>query len=349
MKRDIKSMTASEIGDFISSIGEKSFRSGQIYSWLAKGAESFSDMKNVPKPLRDKLDESFYIYVPKAIGKQESGIDGTVKYLWQLRDGNTVESVLMRYDYGNTICISSQVGCSMGCKFCASTIGGLVRNLEPSEMLDQVMCTQKDSGLKISNIVMMGIGEPLDNFNNVIRFLELANDPEGVGIGMRHITLSTCGLADWIDKLGDYTLQLTLSVSLHAPDDKTRSLIMPVNRRYCVDDVMVACKRYFDKTGRRITFEYAMIDGINDTAYHAQLLADRVIPVGGHVNLIPLNHVQGRDLQPSTQENMNSFVKLLVKRGVNVTVRRRLGSDIDASCGQLRRNNWVMQQDGGNL
>lgn len=349
MKRDIKSMTASEIGDFIIGVGEKHFRSGQIYSWLAKGAESFSDMTNISKSLRDKLDESLYIYVPRAVKKQVSEIDGTAKYLWQLGDGNTVESVLMKYDYGNTICISSQVGCSMGCKFCASTIGGLQRNLEPSEMLDQVMYTQKDSGLKISNIVMMGIGEPLDNFDNVIRFLELVNAPEGMGIGMRHITLSTCGLADWIDKLGDYTLQLTLSVSLHAPDDKTRSSIMPVNRRYCVDDVMSACKRYFDKTGRRITFEYAMIDGANDTSYHARLLADRVIPVGGHVNLIPLNHVEGRSLQPSSDRNIESFVKLLTRRGVNVTIRRRLGSDIDASCGQLRRNSQAMQQDGGNL
>lgn len=347
MRRDIKSMTASEIEDYIDGIGEKSFRGKQIYSWLAGGAESFEDMTNLPKALREKLSENFYLHVPVIAKKQVSQLDGTIKYLWQLHDGNTVESVLMRYDYGNTVCISSQVGCAMGCKFCASTIGGFVRNLLPSEMLDQVRYTQKDSGYKISNIVMMGIGEPLNNFDNLLRFLEMVNDPQGMGIGMRHITVSTCGIADMIDKMGDNTLQLTLSVSLHAPDDKTRSALMPVGRTYSVDEVMSACKRYFKKTGRRISFEYAMCDGVNDTQYHAELLADKVLPVGGHVNLIPLNHVQGSCLKPSSEESIKKFLRVLTLRGVNVTVRRRLGSDIDASCGQLRRSSQEMCQDGG--
>ena len=343
MKRDIKSMTVDEIETVLEGIGEKTYRGKQVIIWLAKGVGSFEEMTNLPKILRDRLDELFYIYEPEVLKKQISERDGTIKYLWRLMDGNTVESVLMRYNYGNTICISSQVGCRMGCAFCASTIGGLVRNLEPAEMLDQVMYSEKESGLKISNIVIMGIGEPLDNFDNVIRFLQLVNSPERMGIGMRHITLSTCGLTELIDKLGDYTLQLTLSVSLHAPDDKTRSELMPVNRGLGIDNLMSACKRYFIRTGRRITFEYAMIDGINDTAWHAALLADRVSEFGGHINLIPLNSVEGKALKPSRPENLDRFIKVLSERGVNATVRRRLGSDIDASCGQLRRKTVKMR------
>lgn len=337
MKRDIKSMTEDEISTIITDMGEKAYRARQVFSWLGKGVQSFGEMTNLSMDLRDKLEDSFYINVPEAVKKQVSESDGTIKYLWRLSDGNTVESVFMRYSYGNTVCISSQVGCRMGCTFCASTIDGLVRNLEPSEMLDQVRYTEKESGLKISNIVIMGIGEPLDNFDNVMRFLELVNNPDIMGIGMRHITLSTCGLPEIIDKLGHYTLQLNLSVSLHAPDDKTRNIIMPVNRSVGIDNLMRTCKDYYNKTGRRITFEYIMIDGVNDTAGHARLLAERVMYLGAHVNLIPLNKVEGKELRPSRTDNIKKFAEILAGHGVNMTVRRKLGADIDASCGQLRR------------
>ena len=294
-------------------------------------------MLNVPKSLREKLGERFYISYPKVLRKQESALDGTVKYLWELADGNAVETVVMRYNHGNTVCVSSQVGCRMGCAFCASTIGGKVRDLSAGEILDQVMFSEKDSGLKISNIVMMGIGEPLDNFENVMQFLRLVNHPLGMNIGMRHISLSTCGLTEKVDKLGEYNIQLTLSVSLHAPDDETRSRIMPVNRSCGVDKLMETCRRYYDRTKRRISFEYAMIDGVNDTQYHAHLLASRLRGTGSHVNLIPLNNVEESPLKPSKPENLKAFIKVLEDANINVTVRRRLGSDIDASCGQLRR------------
>ena len=294
-------------------------------------------MSNLPKSLRQRLSEEYYITVPKISRKQVSKIDGTIKYLWELRDGNCVESVLMHYEHGNTICISSQVGCRMGCAFCASTIGGLVRSLEPSELIDQVLFAQIDSETKISNIVLMGIGEPLDNFDNVMRFLELVNHPLGLNIGMRHISLSTCGLTEKVDKLGDYNIQLTLSVSLHGPDDETRSKIMPVNRGTGVDKLLETCRDYFKKTKRRISFEYAMIDGVNDTPYHARLLADKLRGTGSHVNLIPLNNVEESPLKPSKPESIRRFIEILEKNNINVTVRRKLGSDIDASCGQLRR------------
>lgn len=264
-------------------------------------------------------------------------MDGTIKYLWELADGNAVETVVMNYHYGNTVCISTQVGCRQGCAFCASTIGGLVRCLEPSEILSEVLYSQLDSGQPVSHIVLMGIGEPLDNFDNVIKFLRLVNHPDGMDIGMRHISLSTCGITEKFDKLAELNLQLTLSVSLHAPDDETRSKIMPANRGRGVDELIECCKRYYEKTGRRISFEYAMIDGVNDTEYHARLLAVRAKQVGAHVNLIPLNHVEERQFRPSTQGHMKAFIKILEDAGVNVTVRRRLGSDVDASCGQLRR------------
>ncbi len=337
MKENIKSMLPEEISAAMRELGEPAFRGKQIFKWLGECAESFDDMSNLPKALREKLDERYYITVPKVLRKQESVIDGTIKYLWELNDGNSVESVVMSYKHGNTICISSQVGCRMGCRFCASTLGGLVRCLEPSELLDQVMFAQKESGRKISNIVLMGIGEPLDNFDNVMRFLKLVNHPDGLNIGMRHISLSTCGLAEKVDKLGDYNLQLTLSVSLHAPDDETRSRIMPVNQKYSVDTLLEACRRYFEKTGRRISFEYAMIDGVNDTPRHARLLSDKLRGTGSHVNLIPLNYVEEREFKPSTGKNMRAFIDILTANGINVTVRRKLGEDIDASCGQLRR------------
>ena len=336
-KTDIKSLLPDELSDRFADMHLPSYRAGQVFRWLSSGVTGFDGMTNLPKKLRSDLEELYYITVPEIVRKQVSSVDGTIKYLWRLTDGNTVESVVMEYEHGNTVCISSQVGCRMGCAFCASTLGGLVRNLSPSEMLDQVLFSELDSGKKISNIVLMGIGEPLDNFDNVIRFLRLVNHPDGMNIGMRHISLSTCGIVENIDKLADYNLQLTLSVSLHAPDDETRSALMPINRKYSVDALFDACRRYFERTGRRISFEYAMVSGVNDTPEHANHLADRVAGTGSHVNLIPLNSVRERTLAASTPENIKVFTRILKERGVNVTVRRRLGSDIDASCGQLRR------------
>lgn len=334
---DIKSLLPDELERALTALGEPKFRGKQIFQWLSRGARSFEEMTNLPKALREKLSDGFSLTPPAIERKQVSTIDGTIKYLWRLGDGNHVESVVMRYEHGNTVCISTEVGCAMGCAFCASTLGGKVRNLTPSEMLDQVIFSGLDSGYKISNIVLMGIGEPLDNFDNVIKFLRLVNHPDGVNIGMRHISLSTCGLAEKIDKLAGLDLQLTLSVSLHAPDDATRSKIMPVNRAYDVDTLLGACERYFKRTGRRISFEYAMIRDVNDTPDHARLLAGKLAGTGCHVNLIPLNDVPESALKPSTPETIRSFIATLEKRGINVTVRRKLGPDIEASCGQLRR------------
>ncbi len=335
--KDIKSMLPEEIEAELKAMGQPKFRATQIFEWLTRGVESFDEMSNLSKDLRAKLSEEFYISTLTCIKKQVSCEDGTIKYLWQLPDGNAVETVVMQYKHGNTVCISSQVGCRQGCAFCASTIGGLVRSLEPSEMLNEVMYSQMESGLPISNIVLMGIGEPLDNFDNVMRFLELVNHPKGMNIGMRHISLSTCGLIEKFDKLADLNLQLTLAVSLHAPDDETRSQIMPANRGRGVDALIQACAEYHNKTGRRISFEYAMIDGVNDTPYHAKLLAKHVKRCNAHVNLIPLNHVDESKFEPSTPEHMKAFIKILKDAGVNATVRRKLGGDIDASCGQLRK------------
>lgn len=337
MKKDIVSMLPNELeADFVA-MGEQKFRAGQVFQWLSRGVRDFDDMTNLSKDLRRKLKENYRLYRPKVLSKQVSKLDGTIKYLWELEDGNAVETVVMSYKHGNTVCISTQVGCRQGCAFCASTIGGLVRCLEPSEILDEVMFSQLDSGKEISNIVLMGIGEPLDNFDNVMRFLELVNHPKGMNIGMRHISLSTCGLTERFEELAERDLQLTLSVSLHAPDDETRSKIMPANRGRGVEQLIECCHKYYDRTGRRISFEYAMIDGVNDTEYHARLLAKHARYVCAHVNLIPLNHVEERQFQPSTPEHMKAFIKILEDAGVNVTVRRKLGGDVDASCGQLRR------------
>ena len=329
---DIKSMTQEEITDALRAMGEPAFRGKQVFSWLHKGATDFAEMNNLSKPLREKLGKEFTITAPTVARKQVSRLDGTVKYLWELRDGNCIETVLMSYHHGNTVCISSQVGCRMGCKFCASTIAGKVRDLTPSEMLDQVLFTQLDSGKDISNIVLMGIGEPLDNRANVLRFLQLVNHPEGLNIGMRHISLSTCGVVPGIDALAEENLQLTLSVSLHAPDSATRSRIMPVNNRY------------FKKTGRRISFEYAMIDGVNDHDWQADLLAERIRGMPGHVNLIPLNDVVESEFKPSRR--VAAFQKRLESHGLTATVRRSLGGDIDASCGQLRRKEMEAKERG---
>ena len=336
---DIKSMDLAELTAYVQSLGQPAFRAGQVFQWLHRGVRSFEEMSNLPKALREQLAAECRLVPPEVERKQVSAQDGTVKYLWRLSDGNCIETVLMRYKHGNTVCISSQVGCRMGCAFCASTLAGRVRDLTAGEMVDQVLFTQLDSGAPISNIVLMGIGEPLDNWESVMRFLTLVNHPKGLNIGMRHISLSTCGLVEKIDKLADLRLQLTLSVSLHAPDDETRSRIMPVNRSVGVERLFASCRRYFDQTGRRISYEYAMIDGVNDHDWQADLLARHLKGTPGHVNLIPLNEVKESPLRPSRR--VAEFQKRLERQGITVTVRRKLGGDIDASCGQLRRKQML--------
>ena len=333
----LKSMTLAELSQVLKDLGQPAFRAKQVYTWLHKGVRSYDEMTNLPKVLRDTLSERYPILAPEVIRRQESQKDGTIKYLWKLSDGNCVETVLMRYHYGNTVCISTEVGCRMGCAFCASTLGGLVRRLEPFEMVDQVLFTQVDSGLPISHIVLMGIGEPLDNFDNVLRFLELINHESGMNISMRHISLSTCGLVPRIRQLAEKKLQLTLSVSLHAPTDEIRNTIMPVNKAYSTEELLEACRDYYAQTGRRISFEYAMIDGVNDTPQHARTLLRRLKGLPAHMNLIPLNHVEESPLKPSSHKAVMEFQKILEDGGVPATVRRTLGGDIDASCGQLRR------------
>ena len=334
---NLKNLTQQEIAGILKELGQPAFRAKQIYTWLHKGVRSYDEMTNLPKALRDQLSANYPINPPKVVRKQESKKDGTIKYLWQLSDGNCVETVLMRYNYGNTVCISTEVGCAMGCAFCASTIGGLVRRLEPFEMLDEVLFTQIDSGLPVSRIVLMGIGEPLDNFDNVMRFLELVNSEAGMNISMRHISLSTCGLIPKIDALAEKKLQISLAISLHGPNNEIRSKIMPVNRAYPMEDLLEACRRYFAATGRRIHFEYAMIDGVNDREADAKEILQRMRGLPAHFNLIPLNHVEESPLKPSSKAAVAKFQKILEDGGITATVRRTLGGDIDASCGQLRR------------
>lgn len=343
---DLKSMNLEEITDLFKSMGEQAFRGKQVFTWLHKGVTSFDEMSNLSKNLREKLKDTCFITAPQVARKQVSKQDGTIKYLWELGDGNCIETVLMRYHHGNTVCISSQVGCRMGCAFCASTIAGKVRDLTPAEMLDQVLFTQLDSGVEISNIVLMGIGEPMDNLDNVLKFLELVNHADGMNIGMRHISLSTCGVIPGIKRLAELHTQLTLSVSLHAPDGETRSKIMPVNRPYPVEDLFAACHEYFRKTGRRISFEYSMIDGVNDNDWQADLIASKLKGMPGHVNLIPLNDVVESPFKPS--KRIAAFQRRLESHGVTATVRRSLGGDIDASCGQLRRKAMEEAQKGEN-
>ena len=333
----LKSMTAAEIGQVLKELGQPAFRAKQVFSWLHKGVRSYEEMSNLPKALREVLAEKYPLHIPRVVRKQESQRDGTIKYLWELHDGNCVETVLMRYHYGNTVCISTEVGCRMGCAFCASTLGGLVRKLEPYEILDQVLFTQLESGLPISHIVLMGIGEPLDNFDNVMRFLELVNCPEGMNISMRHISLSTCGLVPMIDKLAERKLQISLAISHHGSNDEIRNRIMPVNKAYPIAELLAACRRYYDATSRRIHFEYAMIDGVNDREEHARELLKLLKGLPAHVNMIPLNHVEESPLKPSSKAAVAAFQQTLEKGGVTATVRRTLGGDIDASCGQLRR------------
>ena len=340
MKIDIKSLDEAEITAQLKELGESGFRGKQIFVWLHKGVTSFDEMSNLSKALREKLKEHYFITAPQVERKLVSKMDGTIKYLWRLHDGNCIETVLMKYKHGNSVCISTEVGCKMGCVFCASTQAGFVRRLTPSEILDQVLFTQVDSGETISNIVLMGIGEPLDNYDNVMKFLTLVNHPDGMNIGMRHISLSTCGLTSMIDRLAESDLQLTLSVSLHAPDDETRSKLLPINRSTGVAELMRSCHAYFEKTGRRISFEYAMIDGVNDSDAQADLLVKLLRGMPGHVNLIGLNDIEESPLKPSRRTA--AFQQRLEQHGVTATVRRKLGCDIDAACGQLRRS--MLQQ-----
>jgi len=335
---DIMSMMPEELAEFVRSIGEKPYRAEQLFAWMAKGAE-IDEMTNLPKSFRDKLKECAEYRLPKIEEKFVSKIDGTVKYLFSLIDGECVESVLMKYEHGNTLCVSSQAGCAMGCKFCASTLNGRVRNLTPSEILGQATKAAHDSGERVDGIVMMGIGEPLDNYDNVIRFLKLVSHEKGMGIGLRHISLSTCGLVPKIYSLAEEGLPVTLSVSLHAWDDRIRDELMPVNRKYKIAQLLEACRKYFEKTGRRVSFEYTLIAGKNDSKEDAVQLA-KVIRQGmrapTHVNLILLNEVKETGLKTPARQRAREFAAELDKNGVNATVRRKLGSDIDASCGQLR-------------
>lgn len=336
-KKDIKSMLPDQLAAEFKALGLPAYRAGQVFRWLGRGVRSFEEMSDIPKDLRERLNALYFIQSITVLRRQVSRLDGTEKFLWRLSDGESVETVLMRYKHGNCVCISSQVGCRMGCAFCASTVGGKIRDLTAAEMLEQVLRTGAEARAGISNIVLMGIGEPLDNFDNVLRFLLLVNHPDGINIGMRHISLSTCGLVAGIDKLASCNLQLTLSVSLHAPDDETRSRLMPVNKIYGVDTLFSACGRYFARTGRRVSFEYALIRDVNDTPRHAAMLIRRLQGTGSHVNLIRLNYVSERDLVPSEERTVRQFAGILTEGGVTATVRRRLGSDIDAACGQLRR------------
>ena len=333
-KIDIKSMLPEEIAELMSRMGQPAYRAGQIFKWLHAGVTDFEQMTDLSKELRARLEQTAFIASAKTERMQKSR-DGTIKYLRNF-DGSLAESVFMRYKHGNTICVSCQAGCRMGCAFCASTLKGLERNLRPSEILDQVLLAGKEEAAKVSNIVMMGTGEPLDNYDNVMKFLKLVNHPKGINIGHRHISVSTCGLADRIDRLADENLQITLSVSLHAPFNELRSQIMPVNNKFPVERLIEACRRYFEKTGRRISFEYAMINNFNDNQRCAAELARLTRGMAAHVNLIPLNRVKERGLDPSPADRIAEFQSRLEKLGVNATVRRTLGSDIDASCGQLR-------------
>jgi len=334
---DLKSLTLTELQGEMKKIGLAKYRAGQLYSWLhQKGAQSYDQMSDLPKELRSSFSLHFPILDINIIRKQESKFDGTIKYLFRLNDGEFIESVLMQYKYGYTLCVSTQVGCRMGCKFCATAIGGLIRNLRPSEMLDQIYLAQQDLNIRISHIVLMGMGEPLDNFKNVMRFLELVSDENGLNIGMRNISLSTCGIVPAIYLLLDKHLQLTLSVSIHAPNDEIRSQIMPVNDKYNIEMLLDACGTYAKTTSRRISFEYAMLEEINDSAECAKELAERVKGILCHVNLIQTNEISENSYRRTTAQKLDNFEKILNENGINVTIRRSLGSDIDAACGQLR-------------
>ncbi|MBQ3052348.1 MAG: 23S rRNA (adenine(2503)-C(2))-methyltransferase RlmN [Clostridia bacterium] len=336
-KIDIKSMTVPELEAMLVSMKQPKFRAKQIFKWLQSGVETFDEMTDIPLSLRQELDEKTYIANVKIVKRLKSQIDGTVKYVFSLFDGEYIESVFMKYEHGYTVCISTQVGCRMGCSFCASGLNGLTRSLTASEMLSQIMTAGKDNNVRISNVVMMGMGEPLDNFNNSIRFLELVSCEEGLGIGMRHISLSTSGVVTGIEKLKDYNFPITLSVSLHAPNDLIRTKMMPVNKKWNIQKLLKACKDYQKVTGRRISFEYALIDGVNDSKECALELAHILKGIMCHVNLIPANPVKENSFKKPDKIKIFKFQKQLADLGINATVRRTLGADIDASCGQLRK------------
>lgn len=334
---DFRDLSVEEMENYLVSVNEKKFRAKQIFKWIHKGVNSFDEMTDISTGLQDKLKKDGYIDNMKIASKYKSSIDGTVKYLMQLLDGNLIECVVMSYSYGNSICISTQAGCSMGCAFCASTIGGRIRNLTSGEMLGEVLEAEKDSGYSISNIVLMGTGEPFDNFDNVIRFLKIVNHPSGINIGMRHITISTCGIVPRLYEFADLDLQVTLAISLHAPNNEIREKIMPVAKVYNYDELLEACRYYINKTNKRITFEYALIDKINDSPECADELVHKIKNMLCHVNLIPVNNIENSRFKKPDRESVLKFQSILTKHGIDTTIRRELGSDINAACGQLRR------------
>ena len=336
-KIDIKSYNEAELLEYMTTLGQPKFRTAQLFKWLQQGVEDFDEMTNLPKPLRETLKEQCYIANVSIVKKFVSKIDGTVKYVYELFDGERIESVVMKYEHGYTVCISTQVGCRMGCSFCASGIAGLTRNLTASEMLAQITAAQRNNGIRVSNVVMMAMGEPLDNFDNSVRFLRLVSDDKGINIGLRHISLSTSGVVSGIKRLKEYNFPITLSISLHAPNDEIRSSIMRVNRKWNIEELLKACKEYQAVTTRRISFEYALIDGLNDSDECAAELAKRLKGIMCHVNLIPANPVKENSFKKPDKNRIIRFRDLLIKKGVNATVRRTLGADIDASCGQLRK------------
>ena len=337
-KKDIKSLTMTELRAQMEGMGEKPFRAAQLYEWMhRKLARSFDEMTNLPLAMREKCGENYTYTALRILTVQQSAVDGTKKYLFALADGNVVESVWMRYKHGNSVCISSQVGCRMGCRFCASTLNGLVRNLTPAEMLDQIYAITLETGERVSNVVVMGSGEPLDNYENLLRFLTLLTDENGLHISQRNVTVSTCGLVPQMRELAEEKLQITLALSLHAPTDEKRRTLMPVADRYSLRELMETCAYYFEQTGRRITFEYSLVRDVNDTKQDAETLAALIRGLNCHVNLIPVNPVRERDYVQSERRAVEAFAALLQKKGVNATVRRELGRDIDGACGQLRR------------
>ena len=338
-KIDIKSLNYDELADYIVSIGEKKFRAAQLYSWMhEKLACSYDEMTNISDKLKKVLKENTLYTCLEPVRVQESQIDGTKKYLFRLYDGNLIESVFMRYHHGNSVCISSQVGCKMGCRFCASTLNGCVRNLEPSEMLDQIYRIQSLTGERVSNIVIMGSGEPMDNYDNVVKFLGLINSDKGLNISQRNITVSTCGLVPRIKQLAELKLQITLAISLHAPNDELRKTIMPIAYTYSIEQIMDACRYYLSQTARRISFEYSLVKGVNDSPECARQLIKLVHGMNCHINLIPVNPIKERDYEQSEKNSIHNFKEILEKAGVNVTIRREMGRDIDGACGQLRQN-----------
>ena len=342
--QDIKSFTLEELKEEMALLGEKSFRAAQLYQWMhVKLARGFDEMTNLPRSLKEKCAEKYEYTSVKVERMQESAIDGTRKYLFELKDGSLVESVLMKYKHGNSVCISSQVGCRMGCAFCASTIDGLERSLKPSEMLDQVYAITLLSKERVSNVVVMGTGEPMDNYDNLLRFLKLLTDENGLHISQRNVTVSTCGLVPEMRRLADEQLQITLALSLHATTDEKRRKLMPVANKYSIAELMEACAYYFEKTGRRITFEYSLVGGVNDTQEDARELTALIKDLNCHVNLIPVNPIKERDFVQSGTPEIAAFKNKLEKNGINVTIRREMGRDIDGACGQLRRRQKALQ------